>query len=387
MISEQVKTLKGSPTMFFLSMAKQREKEGHNIIHLSIGQPDFQPLQPILDTTIQAINEGKTSYTVSSGIPELRQAISQLYLEDFGLSVNPDDEIKVTTGGKLAVLAAFCTVLNRGDNIIIPEPYWVSYPDMAQIAGAKFIPVQMTSNFSLNQDELLSYVSDKKTRAILINSPNNPSSHVLSSREISFLKDLVDDYNINIISDEIYSDYIFIDTPTRTLLTEFDDWRQNLVVINGFAKTYSMTGYRLGWTVSNPEIAQGILKIIQVSTTCPANFCQWAGVTALKKRSQARELINKLFPERRRVLMEEVNKTDGLSLESIDGAFYGFVKYSFTDKPSEVVAKEILMNANVSVIPGSAFGKSAEGYLRLAFSRSISEIKEAFKRIRKYLNQ
>lgn len=387
MISDQVRILKGSPTMNFLSMARQRESEGHHIIHLSIGQPDFQPLKPIVDTTIKAINEGKTAYTVSSGIPELRQAISELYFEDFGLSIDPDNEIKVTSGGKQGVLASFYSILNRGDNIIIPEPYWVSYPDMAQLVGAKSITIPMTSDFSLNQDEILSNVADKRTRAILINSPNNPSSHVLSSEEIQFLKDLVEDYNIFIISDEIYWDYIFLDTPARTLLTEFDDWRQNIIVINGFAKTYSMTGYRLGWTISDSEITEGILKIIQATTTCPTNFCQWGGITALKERAQARELINKIFPERRRVLVEEVQKTDGLSLEAIDGAFYGFVKYDFTDRSSEEVAIDILMNANVSVVPGSAFGTSAEGYLRIAFSRSTSEIIEAFNRIRKYLNQ
>ncbi|MHA2204212.1 MAG: aminotransferase class I/II-fold pyridoxal phosphate-dependent enzyme [Candidatus Hodarchaeales archaeon] len=341
MISEQVRILKGSPTMNFLSMAKKREKEGHEIIHLSIGQPDFQPLASIIETTKEAIDEGKTSYTVSSGIPELRQSISQLYQEDFGLSIDPNDEVKITSGGKQGVFAAFYTILNRGDQIILPEPFWVSYPDIAQLAGATTVKIPMTTDFSLNKTEILNNIS-KKTKAILINSPNNPSSHVLSSEEINFLKDLVEDYNIFIVSDEIYSDYIYIDTSVGTLLTEFDDWRQNIIVINGFAKTYSMTGYRLGWTISNSEIAEGILKIIQATTTCPTNFCQWGGITALKERAQARELINKLFPERRRVLMEEVKKTDGLSLKSIDGAFYGFVKYDFSEKSSEAVAIDIL---------------------------------------------
>lgn len=373
--------------MKFFTMAKQREREGHPVIHLEVGQPDFQPLDAIQNTTIQAIREGKTTYTVSSGIPELRHAISQLYLEDFGLEIDPNDEVKVTVGGKQGVFASFYAVLNRGDQIILPEPYWVSYPDMAQLAGVKCIFIPMTSDFSLNQDKILSNAANEKTRAILINSPNNPSSHILTSEEIRFLKDLVEDHNLFIFSDEIYSDYIFIDAPSRTLLTELDDWRQNLIVINGFAKTFSMTGYRLGWTVSNPELGVGILKIIQASTTCPTNFCQWAGVTALKERALARELINRLFPERRDVLMEEIRKTDGLSLESIDGAFYGFVKYDFTNKPSEFVAEDILMKANVCLAPGTAFGQSAEGYLRVAFSRSIEEIREAFERIRTYLNQ
>jgi len=386
MISDQVRILKGSPTMQFLSMAKKREREGHHIIHLSIGQPDFQPLSSIIETTKTAIDEGKTSYTVSSGIPELRQSIAQLYQEDFGLSIDPDEEIKITSGGKHGVLAAFYTILNRGDHIIIPEPFWVSYPEMAQLTGATAVKIPMTEDFSLNKDLILNKIS-KKTKAILINSPNNPSSHVLSFEEIKFLKDLVEDNNIYIISDEIYSDYVYIDTSVRTLLTEFDDWRQNIIVIDGFAKTYSMTGYRLGWTISNSEIAEGILKIIQTTTTCPTNFCQWGGVTALKERLKARELINKLFPERRSVLTEEIEKTEGLSLKSIDGAFYGFVRYDFSEKSSEEVAIDILMNANVSLVPGSAFGDSAEGYLRVSFSRSVQEIREAFQRIRKYLGQ
>ena len=386
MISDQVGILKGSPTMQFLSMAKKREREGHHIIHLSIGQPDFQPLSSVIETTKTAIDEGKTSYTISSGIPELRQSIEQLYQEDFGISIDPNEEIKITSGGKQGVFATFYTILNRGDHIIIPEPFWVSYPDMAQLAGATAIKIPMTEDFSLNEEAILNKIA-KETKAILINSPNNPSSHVLSSEEIKFLKDIVEDNNIYIVSDEIYSDYVYIDTSVRTLLTEFDNWQENIIVINGFAKTYSMTGYRLGWTISNAEIAEGILKIIQATTTCPTNFCQWGAVTALKERDKARKLINELFPKRRSVLIEEINKTDGLSLKSIDGAFYGFVKYDFSEKSSEEVAIDILMNANVSLVPGSAFGDSAEGYLRVTFSRSIQEIQEAFQRIRKFLGQ
>jgi len=148
-----------------------------------------------------------------------------------------------------------------------------------------------------------------------------------------------------------------------------------------------MTGYRLGYTISNPSIANGILKIIQASTSCPVNFCQWAGIIALKERLKAREIINNLFPKRREVLLEEAQKTEGISLSSIDGAFYGFLKYEFTDKPSEEVAEDLLINANVCVIPGTAFGVSTEGYLRVTFSRSIEEIREGFSRIRDYLHQ
>jgi aspartate/methionine/tyrosine aminotransferase len=244
----------------------------------------------------------------------------------------------------------------------------------------------MKDDFSLNQNAILEAISGNNVKSILINSPNNPSGHILSTEEVKFLKDLVVDNNLFIISDEIYNEYVYIDSSIKTLLTEFDDWRNNVIVINGFSKTFSMTGYRLGYTISNSTIASGILKIIQASTSCPANFCQWAAIVAIKERKKAREIINTVFPKRRQVLLEEIQKTNGISLHSIDGAFYGFLKYDFTDKPSEEVAEDLLRNANVCVIPGTAFGVSTEGYLRVTFSRSEEEIREGFKRIRDYLH-
>ncbi|MFX0171741.1 MAG: pyridoxal phosphate-dependent aminotransferase [Candidatus Hodarchaeota archaeon] len=387
MISNQVTNLKGSSTARFLKLAKDREAEGHHIIHLEIGQPDFQPLSQIIDATIQAIRDGKTDYTVSSGIPELREAISQAYFEDFSIEIDPQTEIKITTGAKLGIFSAIFSILDEGESLLVPEPYWVSYPDMTQLARGKYVSIPMKDDFSINQNAILEATSSNKVKSILINSPNNPSGHILSTKELKFLKDLIVDKNIIIISDEIYNDYVYIDTSIKTLLTEFNSWRNNIIVINGFSKTFSMTGYRLGYTISNSTIASGILKILQASTSCPANFCQWAGIVALKEREKARAIINKIFPKRRQILLEEVQKTDGISLASIDGAFYGFLNYNFSDKPSEEVAEDLLRNANVCVIPGTAFGVSTEGYLRVTFSRSEEEIREGFKRIRDYLHQ
>ncbi len=387
MPSLQINDLEGSATAEFFSLAKKREAEGHDIIHLEIGQPDFQPIKPIIDETINAIQEGKTTYTVSSGIPELREAISQVYREDHGINIDPQNEIRITSGAKLGILAAFYSIINRGEALMVQEPAWVSYRDMATVAGARYIPIPIKDDFSLNQDFILSNISKHPVTALLVNSPNNPSGHILTVKEIRFLKDLVEDYEINIISDEIYNEYLYINSPANTLLSELEDWRNNLIVINGFAKTYSMTGYRLGWSISNTNIANGILKFIQASTSCPTNFCQWAGVKALQNREEARKIIKEVFPGRRKIVLDEINRTEGLTVGSIDGAFYAFIKYSFTDKPSEEVAKDILLNANVCVIPGTAFGKTAEGYLRITFSRSNEEIKEAFKRIRGFIEQ
>ncbi|MHA2306255.1 MAG: aminotransferase class I/II-fold pyridoxal phosphate-dependent enzyme [Candidatus Hodarchaeales archaeon] len=387
MPSSQINDLEGSATAEFFSLAKKREAEGHDIIHLEIGQPDFQPLKSIINETIDAIQEGKTTYTLSSGIPELRESISQVYYKDYEIEIDPQKEIRITSGAKLGILATFYSVMNRGEALIVPEPAWVSYRDMATLAGAKYIPIPMKDDFSLNQEVILSCMSKDPVTAIIVNSPNNPSGHILSVNEINFLKDLVEDHNINIISDEIYNEYSYINHSTNTLLTELLNWQDNLIVINGFAKTYSMTGYRLGWTISEASIANGVLKFIQASTSCPTNFCQWAGVKALKDRQEARRIIKEVFPERRKIVLNEIKNTPGITVGSIDGAFYAFIKYSFTNKPSEEVAKDILLNANVCVIPGTAFGYSAEGYLRITFSRSIEEIKEAFNRIRRYVDQ
>ncbi|MFX0086423.1 MAG: pyridoxal phosphate-dependent aminotransferase [Candidatus Hodarchaeota archaeon] len=386
MTSYQINELIGSPTAEFFSLAKKRESEGHDIIHLEIGQPDFQPMKQILETTINAVREGKTTYTLSSGINELRESISQAYQEDYQITVDSQSEIRITSGAKLGILASIYTLLDRKEAFMVPEPAWVSYPDMAKIAGAKYIPIPMKRDFSLNQEYILQGIEKDKATTLLINSPNNPSGHILSIKEIKFLKDMIEDHDLKIISDEIYNEYIYIDSSFRTLLTELKDWRDNLIVVNGFAKTYSMTGYRLGWTISNSNVAKGILKFIQASTTCPTNFCQWAGVNAIQNRNEARILINNIFPKRREIIFNEIEKTSGLSVGSIDGAFYAFIKYTFTDKPSHEVASDILLNAGVCVIPGTAFGKSAEGFLRVTFSRSIEEIQEAFKRIRRYIH-
>jgi aspartate aminotransferase len=233
MISNQIANLKGSSTAEFLKLAKEREKQGYDIIHLEIGQPDFQPLPQIIDSTIKAIKEGKTTYTISSCIPELRHEISDFYSEDFNLQINAESEILVTASAKLGVLASIFTILNDDDQLLVPEPYWVSYPDMTKLARGKFTAIPMTEDFSLNQDHILEASNNTHSKAILINSPNNPSGHVLTNNELRFLKDLIEDKNFFIVSDEIYNEYIYVDTSTRTLLKEFDDWRSNVIVING----------------------------------------------------------------------------------------------------------------------------------------------------------
>jgi len=186
-------------------------------------------------------------------------------------------------------------------------------------------------------------------------------------------------------ADEIYNDYMFIPSSFKTILTEIQNWRDNVIVVNGFSKTYSMTGFRLGYSIANKSLSQGILRFVQASTSCATTFCQWGAVTALEHRFDAQKVIEEVFPARRQLLLDEVSKIDGLSLDSVDGAFYGFIKYSHSENPSELVAEEILNNANVATIPGTAFGKSADGHFRVTFSRSEEEITEAFKRIKEYM--
>jgi aspartate/methionine/tyrosine aminotransferase len=386
MLSDQLKQLKGSPTAKFFSLAKEREAQGHNIVHLEIGQPDFQPLPEVISTTIQAIKDGKTNYAVSPGIPELRNEISTTYKADYGVEINAGEEIIITSGAKQGVLAAVFASLDHGDYLLTPEPYFVSYPDFTSLAGGNFSSIPMKPDFSLDQEFIKEFIGKKPVKALLLNSPNNPTGHLLSPKELSFVRDLTTDNDIMIIADEIYNDYMYVPSTFRTLLSELDNWRENVIVVNGFSKTYSMTGFRLGYSISNKELAKGILKFVQASTSCAPIFCQEGAVAALQNRDKAQKIIQQFFPSRRQLLLGEVEKIDGLSINSIDGAFYGFIKYDYTDKPSETVAVDILNNANVAVTPGTAFGPSCEGYFRVTFSRSEEEIKEAFKRIKSYID-
>ena len=386
MLSEQLKQLKGSPTAKFFRLAKEREAKGHNIVHLEIGQPDFQPLPEIISTTINAIKDGKTTYTVSSGIPELRNEIANANKVDYNIEIDAREEIIITSGAKQGILGAIYALLDRGEHLLVPEPYWVSYPDMTSLAGGNFSSIPMKPDFSLDQEFVKEIVSEKPVKVLLLNSPNNPTGHILSKEELTFVKDLIEDKDLMIIADEIYNDYMYVPSTFKTLLTEFSNWRENVIVVNGFSKTYSMTGFRLGYSISNKELAKGILRFVQASTSCAPIFCQEGAVTALKNRDKAQNIIHQVFPSRRQLLMTEVEKIDGLSINSIDGAFYGFIKYAYTDKPSETVAIDILENANVAITPGTAFGPSAEGYFRVTFSRSDEEIKEAFKRIKDYID-
>ncbi|MHA1976988.1 MAG: pyridoxal phosphate-dependent aminotransferase [Candidatus Hodarchaeales archaeon] len=385
MLSEQLKQLQGSPTAKFFRLAKEREANGHDIIHLEIGQPDFQPLAPIVNATIDAINQGKTTYAISSGIPELREKIASIYAEDYDVDLNANEDIIITSGAKQSILASIYAILNRGEKILFPEPYWVSYPDMARLSGGQIQTIPMMEDFSLNQEFIKETLSKTQVKALLLNSPNNPTGHILSSQELSFVKDLIEDANLIIIADEIYNDYMYIPSSFKTILTEVKNWRDNIIVVNGFSKTYSMTGFRLGYSIANKILSQGILRFVQASTSCATTFCQWGAVTALDHRFDAQKVIKDVFPARRQLLLDEVSAIDGLSLDSVDGAFYGFIKYTHSEKPSELVAEEILNNANVATIPGTAFGESADGYFRVAFSRSEKEIKEAFKRIKTYM--
>jgi aspartate/methionine/tyrosine aminotransferase len=386
MLSEQLKKLKGSPTANFFSLAKEREAQGHNIVHLEIGQPDFQPLPEVISTTIQAIKDGKTTYTVSSGLPELRNEISSAYKADYDVGIDAGEEIIITSGAKQAVLAGIFAILDHGEYLLTPEPYFVSYPDLTSLAGGKFSSIPMKPDFSLDQELIKEFMSKKPVKALLLNSPNNPTGHLLSSDELSFLKDLTMDKGVVIIADEIYNDYMYAPSTFKTLLSEFDNWRESVIVVNGFSKTYSMTGFRLGYTISNKELAKGILRFVQASTSCAPIFCQEGAVAALQNRDKAQKIIQQYFPPRRQLLLKEVEKIDGLSINSIDGAFYGFIKYDYTDEPSETVVVDILNKANVAVTAGTAFGPSCEGYFRVTFSRSEEEIKEAFKRIKSYID-
>ncbi len=377
-ISKKITSLEGSLTAQFFAKAKKLEKQGKSIIHLEIGQPDFLPPKDVLKATQEAIQKGYTAYTISNGIPELREAIKDHLTKARSLSIDHDKNVIITSGAKQAIFGALLSIIEPHDKVLIPDPGWVSYADIIRTVDGVPEYYPHLSNFHLDQEALLEKIREKP-RAIIINSPSNPTGAIYTPEELKFLRDLALDHNIAVISDEIYSDYIY-DNFKHTSVLDLDSWEDFGVLIHGFSKSFSMTGYRLGYVVANENVITGIKKVIQNTTSCPTSFAQYAALAALKHYKKALSYIAGMFPQRRQYTLDRIKKLRTFAAFPPEGAFYVFVKHTY-EMPSIELAELILKEVGVAVMPGSAFGPNGEKYLRIAYSRSLHELEEAFDRL------
>lgn len=389
MLSHRAKNIAPSPTLGITAKAKKMQQEGIKVISFGAGEPDFDTPQNIKDACISALNSGFTKYTATSGIDELKEAICEKLKNDNNLNYKPSN-IVVSCGAKHSLFNTIMVWCEKGDEVIIPSPYWVSYVEMVKIAEGIpiFLKTIAEDDFKIDIGGLRNLIT-KNTKIIILNSPSNPTGVIIDEDTLKEIAEVAQKNKIYIISDEIYEKIIY-DGKKHISIASFDDKIKDLtVVINGFSKSYSMTGWRLGYTASSEGIAKAISNIQDHSTSNPTSFVQKAAVEALKGPQDELKKMVVEFDKRRNFIVEELNKISGMSCNKPKGAFYVFPKVSelfgkkFAGqeiKNSTDLVNYLLDFAKVATVPGIAFGD--DNYIRLSYATSLDNIKEGVERIK-----
>lgn len=375
-VAARAKEFRSFIVMDVLERAGALERQGRDIIHLEIGEPDFDTPECIREAGINAIKEGKTHYTHSLGIPELREAISRSYLDRYGVHINPD-QILITSGTSPAMLLIFSAILEQGDEIIVSNPYYPCYPNIITYAGGRctFVDAREDNGFQFLPEEVAKSISPR-TKAALINSPSNPCGTLLSAERMQKLLEL----GPYVISDEIYHGLVY-EGKEHTIL-EYSD---RAFVLNGFSKLYAMTGWRLGFVIPPKEFLRPMQKMQQNFFISASSVSQYAGLAALRDAQPDVERMRSVFDQRRRYMLKRLKELGfGISIDPV-GAFYILAKADHVSNDSYGLAFEILEKAGVGVAPGIDFGSGAEGYLRFSYANSLENITEGLRRIEEFL--
>jgi aspartate aminotransferase len=376
-LSEKIAAVAPSATIAISDKAKKMQRGGIDVISLSIGEPDFDTPRYITDACIDALNRGETHYAPSNGIPELLSAISEKIRTENHFPCTPSQVI-VACGAKDAIYEAMEAILNPGDETIILTPAWVSYEPCVQIAGGKCVRHEVNLTTFQLDDSLLEQVT-AKTKMIVVNSPSNPSGAVFDKKSLKLVADLCEDHDIYAMSDEIYEKLIY--GREHISLAALSDMVQRTITINGFSKSYAMTGWRLGYAAGPIEIIRQMSTVQQHSVSQAATFAMWGAVAALKGDQQCVGEMRTEFDRRRKYIISELNLM-GYETAPADGAFYAFVKVTGDDIE---IADRWLEQGHVAVTPGSAF--YAPGWIRLSYATSMENLKEAMRRIQRIENR
>ncbi|MCJ7698663.1 pyridoxal phosphate-dependent aminotransferase, partial [Candidatus Bathyarchaeota archaeon] len=354
--------------------------QGKDIVHLEIGEPDFDTPRNIKDAAIKALNEGYTHYVPSAGIPELRQAIADYISKTRNLKVTPE-EVVVTPGGKPIMFYTVLALVNPGDEVLYPNPGFPIYESLINFVGAKPVPIPLEekNDFSLDREYVKKMIT-KKTKLIILNSPENPTGGVLSREDLKVVADSISGRNdAFVLSDEIYSRIIY--EGKHESITAFPGMKDKTILLDGFSKTYAMTGWRLGYGVMHKDLALKVAQLMTNSNSCTSAFTQMAGVEALTGPQNEAERMVSEFKKRREVIVDGLNKIKGITCKKPRGAFYVFPNIEGTGMDCRKLGEHLLNNAGVAVLPGTSFGKYGEGHLRLSFANSVENIKKALERI------
>jgi aspartate aminotransferase len=370
----------GTETAFeVLVRARALEAKGKDIVHLEIGEPDFDTPLNVVNAGVEALRSGWTHYGPSAGLPELRQAIAEEVSRTRGVKVTPD-EVVVVPGGKPTMFFLMLALLDEGDEVIYPNPGFPIYESMINFLGAKAIPIKLREemDFRLDVNEFKSLISDR-TKLVIINTPHNPTGGVLTERDVRDIAAAIGDRDITVLSDEIYSRLIF--EGRHFSIMSLDGWKDRTVLLDGFSKTYAMTGWRLGYGVMRADLATHISRLATNSTSCTATFTQRAGIEALRGDQTSVEKMSEAFRARRDMFVAGLNRIKGFSCRMPHGAFYTFPNITKTGWPSKKLADAILEEAGVACLSGTAFGAFGEGHLRLSVANSMENLQRALDRI------
>ena len=370
----------GTETAFeVLVKAKALEAQGRDIIHLEIGEPDFDTPGNIIEAGCDALRKGFTHYGPSAGLVELREAIAQYVSETRRVNVMPD-EVVVVPGGKPIIFFSILALAEDGDEIIYPNPGFPIYESMINYVGAKAVPIRLREelDFRLDVDEFADLITDR-TKLVIVNSPHNPTGGVLEKKDIDAIAHAIGDRNIMVLSDEIYSQLIF--EGEEHSIMSIDGMKERTILLDGFSKTYAMTGWRMGYGVMRADLATHISRLVTNSNSCTASFTQVAGIEALRGPQKSVDAMRAEFQKRRDVMVAGLNKIKGFSCRVPHGAFYVFPNVTKTGWPSKKLADALLVDAGVAGLSGTAFGNFGEGYLRFSVANSIENIEKALDRI------
>ena len=389
-LSERSKNIKPSPTLAVSARAAKLRDEGKDIISLSAGEPDFDTPEYVKNAAIEALNKGQTKYTAVDGTPELKQAIVNKFQRENNLEYK-NNQILVSCGAKHSLYNLFQAALNPGDEIILPTPYWASYPDMAILAGAVPITITttITENFKINAENLSEVISNK-TKILILNSPSNPSGANYNKNELKAIAEVLLKYpDIAIVTDDIYEHIFWGSDKFANILNVCPELYDRTVVVNGVSKAYSMTGWRIGYAAGPEEIIKEMKKIQSQSTSNPNSIAQAASVSALNgKQDFIKECVN-TFKERHDFIIKELKKIDGIKILESEGTFYTFPDMNNIINELQNISNDIelaeffIEEAGVAMVPGSAFG--TPGCMRISFATSMENIKEGTRRIKDIL--